>query len=285
MPRYSAVVIARNEEKHIKETIKSILNQSISPHRVVVVDDGSTDSTPDILNEMQVFVKRIPHHNENDTIFSNTLGQVRNVGFMCVQDDPIEWIYVGDADTVIPPKYCEIIMKRAEEHNACIGSGTVDGYNVNIPWDGFRMIKHDWLKSVGMETKWEAVYLDIKALATGKNTLVCLDDNCVVTTTRPYHTNHTINRTYQQGRLARRMGMPLYFLPCQSVIVARRQGLRHSYLYCKGALQANKSVSEEMSRMYWMLRREAFLCGLFRLFNRRHRMIEDCGKNRVCHPP
>ena len=282
--RYSAVIIARNEEKHIRKTIESILNQSITPYRIVVVDDGSTDSTPKILSKMPVLVKHISHHNNEGTVFSNTLGQVRNVGLACIRDDPIDWIYLGDADTVLPPQYCEIIMKRSEENNACIGSGTVNGKYVDIPWDGFRMIKHDWLKNVGMETKWEAVYLDIKALTTGKNTLVCLDDDCVVTVTRPFGANHTINRIYQRGRLGRRMGLSLYFLLYGSVRMVKEHGFKHGYVYYKGAFQANREVPEDMAKMYRALCREAFLCRLFRHFNRRHKMLEESGKNRICHP-
>ena len=285
MPKYSAVIIARNEEKHIRKTIESILNQSIRPYRIVVVDDGSTDSTPEILDNMPVFVKRISHHNKEGTVFSNTLGQVRNVGLACVGDDPVDWIYLGDADTVIPPRYCEIVMKRSEENNACIGSGTVNDHHVDMPWDGFRMIKHDWLKSVGMYTKWESIYLCIKALTTGKNTLVCLDDDCVVTTTRPFGTNYTINRAYQQGRLGRKMGMPLYFSLYRSVSMARKYGFRHGYMYCKGAFQTNREVPEDMGRMYWALKKEAYLHYRFKRFNRRRRMLDVSDKNLIYHPP
>ena len=37
MQRYSAVIIAKNEEKNIEKSVKSILNQSIKPHRLIVV--------------------------------------------------------------------------------------------------------------------------------------------------------------------------------------------------------------------------------------------------------
>ncbi len=192
---------------------------------------------------------------------------------------------MGDADTVIPPRYCEIVMRRSEENNASIGSGTVNGHFVRTPWDGFRMIKHDWLKSNGMETKWESIYLSIKALTTGKNILVCLDDDCVVTVTRPFGANRTINRAYQQGRLCRLMGMPLHFAAYQSVSVARKCGFRYGYNYCKGVFQARREVPEDMGRMYWTMMKETYLCSRRFKRQKRHRMFDEHGKNRIYHPP
>ena len=43
--RYSAVLIAYNEEAHIMDAIQSLKAQSVPPYRIVVVDDGSTDGT------------------------------------------------------------------------------------------------------------------------------------------------------------------------------------------------------------------------------------------------
>jgi glycosyltransferase involved in cell wall biosynthesis len=45
----SAVVAVRDGERYLAETLDSILGQSVPPDEVVVVDDGSTDATPDAL--------------------------------------------------------------------------------------------------------------------------------------------------------------------------------------------------------------------------------------------
>lgn len=46
---YRVVVVARNAAAHLKRTLDSLLNQTLKPEGMVIVDDGSTDSTPDIL--------------------------------------------------------------------------------------------------------------------------------------------------------------------------------------------------------------------------------------------
>jgi len=46
-PRISAVIPAYNREKTIERAIRSALDQAVPPFEVVVVDDGSSDGTPD----------------------------------------------------------------------------------------------------------------------------------------------------------------------------------------------------------------------------------------------
>jgi glycosyltransferase involved in cell wall biosynthesis len=67
----SVITVYYNREKHVEESIKSLLNQSYSDLEIIAVDDGSTDSTYDLLcsfsderlkvikNENQGFVKSL----------------------------------------------------------------------------------------------------------------------------------------------------------------------------------------------------------------------------------
>ncbi len=48
-PRISVVMPVYNGERFFSEAIESILNQSYRDFEFIIVDDGSTDSTPDIL--------------------------------------------------------------------------------------------------------------------------------------------------------------------------------------------------------------------------------------------
>jgi len=47
--RVTAIVAVRNCERYVAEAIDSILGQTVPPGEVVIVDDGSTDGTPDII--------------------------------------------------------------------------------------------------------------------------------------------------------------------------------------------------------------------------------------------
>ncbi|HDH51516.1 MAG TPA: glycosyltransferase family 2 protein, partial [Nitrospirae bacterium] len=53
---YSVIVPAYNADRTISKCLSSLTNQSISQdaYEVIVVDDGSTDKTPDIIRQFQV---------------------------------------------------------------------------------------------------------------------------------------------------------------------------------------------------------------------------------------
>lgn len=52
-PLMSVVIPAFNEQKTIKDCITSVLNQRYPNRQIIVVDDGSTDDTPKILDQLQ----------------------------------------------------------------------------------------------------------------------------------------------------------------------------------------------------------------------------------------
>ncbi len=58
MPLLSVCVPARNEERSVGECVRSLLQQDYPNLEVIVVDDGSTDRTPEILANLQ---KDYPH--------------------------------------------------------------------------------------------------------------------------------------------------------------------------------------------------------------------------------
>jgi glycosyltransferase involved in cell wall biosynthesis len=44
-PKIVIVIPAKNSEKYISKTIRSLKNQTIKPEQIIVVDDGSNDNT------------------------------------------------------------------------------------------------------------------------------------------------------------------------------------------------------------------------------------------------
>ena len=61
MPRASALIPVCNGEKYIAEAIDSMLGQSFKDIEVIVIDDGSTDNTPAILDRYGDSIRRVAH--------------------------------------------------------------------------------------------------------------------------------------------------------------------------------------------------------------------------------
>lgn len=76
-PRVSVIIPTYNRASMLRQTLKSVMSQTVMPAEVVVVDDGSTDETPNVVREFQgagpaVTFLRLPH--------SNRRGPMRNAG-------------------------------------------------------------------------------------------------------------------------------------------------------------------------------------------------------------
>ena len=48
MPKISVIIPAYNDERYISRCLDSFICQTFSDMEIIVVDDGSTDSTPNI---------------------------------------------------------------------------------------------------------------------------------------------------------------------------------------------------------------------------------------------
>ena len=49
----SVVIPAYNAAAYLSEAVKSVCDQTLPPRRIIIVDDGSTDATPDVAAALQ----------------------------------------------------------------------------------------------------------------------------------------------------------------------------------------------------------------------------------------
>lgn len=74
MPLISVVIPAYNAEKTIKSTVESVLNQSFSDLELLVINDGSKDSTLDILSNIKDSRLKVFSHPNSGPQFSRNRG-------------------------------------------------------------------------------------------------------------------------------------------------------------------------------------------------------------------
>lgn len=120
--KFSVIIPLYNKSKTIKDTVKSVLAQNYKNYEVVVVDDGSTDSSVDTLNEIDDYrIKLFRQQNSGPS-------SARNKG---VELSEGEWILFLDADdTLLPQALMTFVNLINEFKNVdCIACNFYELYN------------------------------------------------------------------------------------------------------------------------------------------------------------
>ena len=103
------IIPAHNEESSIGLTLDSLVNQTLKPKRVVVVNDNSTDGTQDIVesyNDKYPWIELINSKSTNEHLPGSKIINAFYKGFQ-VLDDGYDVICKFDADLIFPNNYME----------------------------------------------------------------------------------------------------------------------------------------------------------------------------------
>lgn len=103
----SIIIPLYNKEKSIKTTIQSILDQTYTLFEAVVIDDGSTDNSAQIVNEIND--NRIKYHKKNN----GGVSSARNKGIELATGD---WLMFLDADDTLYPNALDCLVNLKEKH-------------------------------------------------------------------------------------------------------------------------------------------------------------------------
>ena len=142
---YVLITPARNEEVNIERTIASVLSQTVLPTKWVIVSDGSTDRTDEIVNKYlssnsSVELIRLLGHKDRN--FASKV-HCFNAGYEKVKDLQFDIIVNLDADISFDEDYLEFLVEKfSKNHNLGV-AGTPfieDGYNSTT--DSFEGEKH-----------------------------------------------------------------------------------------------------------------------------------------------
>ncbi len=121
-PVLSIIIPAYNAAAHIRQTLASVLAQTRAAHEIIVVDDGSTDATPDIVREFSATVYYIRQPNQG-------VAAARNRGFQASQG---AWVAFLDADDLWMPEFEAEMLATAAIVNSQIGVICCALQNINV---------------------------------------------------------------------------------------------------------------------------------------------------------
>ncbi len=207
-PSYVLITPARNEAEFIELTLRAMVRQTVLPLKWIIVNDGSTDGTDEIVskytrNYSWIELLRMPDREKR-----HFAGKVHafNAGYAIAKELRPDVIGNLDADASFEPEHFEYLISQFAA-NPDLGVGgapyreesvTYDYRFSNIEdvWGGCQLFRRDCFEAIGGYVPLEAGSIDHIAVVTarmkGWKTRTFVDKVCV---------HHRKMGTAQQGIL------------------------------------------------------------------------------------
>ncbi len=266
--KYQIIIPTYNEEKFISLTLQSLVEQTVLPTKIVVVNDNSTDTTPEIVSE---FASKYPIIN----LVNKTSDAVHMPGSKVIQafqkgletlDENYDFIVKADADLIFPPNYFETIIHHFQS-DAKIGmAGGFCYIEKNGEWilenltdkdhirGALKAYRKETFKQIGglkPQMGWDTVD---ELLCKFYNWKVVTDESLQVKHLKPTGAVYNQAARFKQGEAFYTLGYGFFITTVASLKLAMRKGKPLLFLdYIKGFWKAKRSkkpllVTEEQAK-------------------------------------
>jgi len=134
LPRYVLITPSRNEEAFIEKTIASVIQQTVLPEKWVIVNDGSTDNTANIVSRYLAghdWIELVNLSPRRDRSFAAKV-HAFNAGYERVKNLNYEVICNLDSDVSFDLGYFEFLLQKFEQDASLGVAGTIfceEGYS------------------------------------------------------------------------------------------------------------------------------------------------------------
>lgn len=159
--KYTICIPVRNTIKYIRQCLDSVVNQSFHDFEVVVVDNGSTDGSSELLDS---YVGKYPYfkviHQENQGLLLSRRRaiEVAKGEYVCFldSDDYLDLNFLSEVETVIEKQHCDIVsfscyidsMNRLEERKIYEREGLISQEEYTKLMLANPILNNLWLKVV-----------------------------------------------------------------------------------------------------------------------------------------
>jgi glycosyltransferase involved in cell wall biosynthesis len=143
--KYVLVTPARNEEAFIGKTLECVCAQKVLPERLILVDDASTDKTPEIMADFarrHSWIEVVSRPQRADRSFAAKV-KAFNAGYERLKGVDYDIIANLDGDLTFEPDYIEFLLSKFAEDPKLGVAGTPfleNGYDSGK--DSFEGINH-----------------------------------------------------------------------------------------------------------------------------------------------
>jgi glycosyltransferase involved in cell wall biosynthesis len=287
---YILVTPAKNEERYLPLVAESIIHQTLKPALWLIVDDGSSDSTPDIIRDLErtyPWIKSVhlpPHPRDLFYHYSYVCREGFNYALSYLRNAQLSFNYVGliDADTVVSDDYFEkLILEFNKNEKLGIASGVIYdkiGSSIEKTSDGYlpRGTGRLWTKECFIETDGYVVEAaahsisNIQAILSGYE--IKIFNHIEAVQLRPTRSAEGLWKTFKQD------GWLAYYLNKHPLLVIMNViyftlkkpyylGLPYLIGYTNSVVRRMPKIQDEVIRdYYWNVRLHEYFLMLKRKF-------------------
>ena len=112
--KVSVIIPVYNSEKFLKKCLESVADQTMDDYEVIIVNDGSTDSSQSIID---AFCLNYPDRFKSITVANGGQGRAKNIGIDASAGD---YILNIDSDDTVSKDMLSVMYKAAADNNADI---------------------------------------------------------------------------------------------------------------------------------------------------------------------
>jgi len=106
--RYVLISPCRNEAAYMRQTLDSVIAQSLKPMKWVIVDDGSTDETPRVLAEYASkydWIQIVTRADRGHRAVGPGVIDAFYSGYEAIEPEQYDFLCKLDLDLRLPPRY------------------------------------------------------------------------------------------------------------------------------------------------------------------------------------
>lgn len=259
--KYSIVIPAHNEQEFIRITLDSLVQQTVRPYEVIVVNDNSTDATASIIEEYTARYDWIKLFNRVSKGEHQPGSKVINAflaGYEIIQKD-FDVIVKLDADLAIPANYFEVILSHfnsdsqigmaggfayIEKNGNWILENLTDKDHIRGAFKAYRKATYDQIGGLQPHMGWDTVD---ELLCRYYNWAIKTDETLTIKHLKPTGAVYSKSALYKQGTAYYALGYGFWItLIAAAKLAFRKKKLSYFVYYLQGYLQACQKKQPKM---------------------------------------
>lgn len=146
--KYASLIVTFNRKKKLVNALNSVLNQTLKPEMIILIDNHSTDGTKQLLDELGFLDNPIIHYYELDQNYGGSGGYYRGVEAALKFSNQFEYLSFSDDDAYFDQNFFAKISQACEENpsiHAFTGTVKTSAGNIQL-LHRRKIINHDTLQ-------------------------------------------------------------------------------------------------------------------------------------------